>query len=75
MGALFVGFLTTYSYTYSGGTKALAPYYARRYITPMPQNKAARVKRIGAHLTSPLKIQPLRFALYGADDSRRSPEA
>ena len=35
-------------------------------------NKAAQGERIGAHLTSPLKIQPLRFALYGADDSRRA---
>jgi hypothetical protein len=40
MGALFVGFLTTYSYTYSGGKKALAPYYARRYISPIAAKRS-----------------------------------
>ena len=33
MDALFVGFLTTYSHTYSAAQKMLAAYYARRYIT------------------------------------------
>jgi hypothetical protein len=40
MDALFVGFLTTYSYTYSGGKKALAPYYAMRYITPIAAKRS-----------------------------------
>jgi hypothetical protein len=43
MDALFVGFLTTYSYTYSGGKKALAPYYARRYITSIAATRSDRV--------------------------------
>lgn len=43
MDALFVGFLTTYSHTYSGGTKTLALYYARRYITPIAAKRSDRV--------------------------------
>ena len=40
MDALFVGFFTTYSHTYSGGTKTLALYYARRYITPIAAKRS-----------------------------------
>lgn len=36
-------------------------------------NKTAQGERIGGHHgNGSLKIQPLRFALYGADDSRRA---
>ena len=43
MGALFVGFLTTYSHTYSSGTKPLAAYYEKRYSTPIAAKRSDRV--------------------------------
>jgi hypothetical protein len=62
MDALFVGFLTTYSHTYSGGTKTLAPYYAMRYITPMPNKTAQGDKPSSGHRPGSLKIISLRIS-------------
>ena len=50
MGALFVGFLTTYSHTYSSGTKPLAAYYEKRYSTPIAAKRSDRV--IGSAVTT-----------------------
>lgn len=47
----------------------------KRIIHFIAAHKAATGEADRRTSKSPLKIHNLRFALYGADDSRRSPEA
>ena len=62
MGALFVGFLATYSHTYSSGTKPLAAYYEKRYSTPIAAKTQRQGERIGGHHENgSLKIISLRI--------------
>ena len=62
MGALFVGFLTTYSRTYSAAQKMLAAYYARRYITSIAAtHRSDRVSGSAVTTNGSLKITFLRI--------------
>ena len=62
MDALFVGFLTTYSHTYSAAQKMLAAYYARRYITSIAAtHRSDRVSGSAVTTDGSLKITFLRI--------------
>jgi len=66
MDALFVGFLTTYSHTYSAAQKMLAAYYERRYSTPIAAKRSDRVSGSAVTTERFLKNQPPADQLVSA---------